>query len=71
MVANVHSDDIHRLELNAGLYAARMSLETEDFWPGYVEGITRFALTLMGHYPDHHKRKGGRKWEGYYCLSQF
>lgn len=69
--ANVQTDAIHQLELDSGLYAAHMSLESDDFWPGYVEGITRFALVLMGHYPDHHKREGGRKRENHYHLSRF
>lgn len=58
LAANVETDDVHLLMLHSGLYAAHESLRHEDFWPGYVEGITRFAVLLMGDYPDHRRRKG-------------
>jgi len=67
--ANVETDDVHWSMLNSGLAGAHESLNGEDFWPGYVEGITRLALILMGDYPDHRKRKRGRKQEGHYRLS--
>jgi hypothetical protein len=41
--------------------AAHICLEDEDFWPGYVEGITRVTLALLGDYPDHQRRRAGRK----------
>ncbi|HET9179773.1 MAG TPA: hypothetical protein VFQ24_15565 [Terriglobia bacterium] len=69
VAANVDTDEIHRLMLSSGLAAAAESLKQEDFWPGYVEGITRLALTLLGDYPDHRRRKPGRKPEGYYRLN--
>jgi hypothetical protein len=53
LAANVETDEVHRLMLHSGLYAAHVSLEEQDFWPGYAEGITRLALILMGDYPDH------------------
>jgi len=68
--ANVETDDVHWPMLHSGLGAAYESLKGEDFWPGYVEGITRLALILMGDYPDHRKRKRGRKPEDHYRLSQ-
>jgi hypothetical protein len=58
--ANVETDDVHWPMLHSGLAAAYESLKGSDFWPGYVEGITRLALILMGDYPDHRKRKEGR-----------
>src|ERR1700674_4424299 len=66
--ANVETDDVHWPMLHSGLAAAYESLKSNDFWPGYVEGITRLALILMGDYPDHRKRKRGRKPEDHYRL---
>ena len=37
--------------------------------PGYVEGITRLALVLLGDYPDHRKLRPGRKKDDHYKLS--
>ena len=68
---NVETDDVHWPMLYSGLDAAYESLKGEDFWPGYVEGITRLALILMGDYPDHRKRKRGRKTEDHYRLSRY
>lgn len=65
---NVSSDDLHMMMLYSGLAAAEESLKTEDFWPGYVEGITRLALLLIGDYPDHRRKRGGRKRTGHYSL---
>jgi hypothetical protein len=70
LAANVETDDVHLLMLHSGLYAAHESLKDENFWPGYVEGITRFALLLMGDYPDHRRRKGGRKHDNHYHLGR-
>ena len=68
--ANVQTDAVHLLMLHSGLAAANESLNRQDFWPGYVEGITRFALLLMGDYPDHRKRLRGRRQGEYYQLSR-
>jgi len=68
--ANVETDDVHWPMLRSGLAAAYESLKGKDFWPGYVEGITRLALILMGDYPDHRKRKRGRKPQDHYRLSR-
>jgi hypothetical protein len=70
LTANVATDELHLLMLYSGLYAAHESLKQEDFWPGYSEGLTRFALLLMGDYPDHRKRKGGQKKDDHYLLSR-
>jgi hypothetical protein len=67
---NVDTDDLHHLILLSGLAAADESLKGADFWPGYVEGITRFALTLLGDYPDHRKRKTGRRADDHYNLGR-
>lgn len=68
-VANVHTDELHDALLDSGLKSAHTSLTQDDFWPGYVEGITRFVLLLMGDYPDHRSRRTGPKPGGYYRLS--
>jgi hypothetical protein len=52
----------------SGLAGAHESLEEEDFWAGYCEGITRLALSLLGDYPDHRRRKGGRRQDDHYRL---
>jgi hypothetical protein len=69
IAANVDSDELHRLMLMSGLAAANESLDHEDFWPGYAAGLTRLALLLLGDYPDHRKRKPGRKRDGHYKLN--
>ena len=68
--ANVRADQFHEISLCAALSSAREALRTEDFWPGYVEGITRFALLLMGDYLDHHSRKTGKRRSDHYDLSR-
>jgi len=66
---NVTTDEQHRFLLATGLWAAQESLKEEDFWPGYVEGITRFALLLLGDYPDHRKRRRSGKRAEYYKVN--
>jgi hypothetical protein len=68
---NVETDAVHLLMLSTGLYAADQSLNDKDFWPGYAEGVTRALLIPLGDYPDHHRRKGGRKKAEYYSLDLF
>jgi hypothetical protein len=68
--ANVDTDELHRIMLQSGLYAANEALKEDDFWVAYVEGITRFALTLLGDYPDQRKRKPGRKNADHYKLDR-
>ena len=70
VTANVDTDALHQMILASGLYAADQALREEDFWSGYVEGITRFALALLGDYPDHHRRKRGGKSAGHYRLDR-
>src|SRR5260370_19420386 len=68
--ANIRTDSVHLLMLHSGLFAADESLKQKDFWPAYAEGITRLALILMGDYPDHRRRKGGRKDDTHYKLAR-
>ena len=70
LTANIDTDPIHLRMLESGFAAAYVALDTEDFWPGYVEGITRITLCLMGNYPDHRKRKLGSKRTEHYKLDQ-
>jgi hypothetical protein len=64
--ANVRTDGSHELLLDCALCSADEALKGEDFWPGYAEGVLRFALVLMGDYPNHHRRKTGtRKSDDY------
>lgn len=67
--ANVDTDAVHQMMLAVSLDGARQALKEEDFWPGYVEAITRISLLLMGDYPDHRRRKKGRKDENHYKLN--
>jgi len=68
--ANVETDAVHLLMLHSGLAAANESLNRGSFWPGYVEGITRFALLLMGDYPDRRKPFRRRRRDELYRLSR-
>lgn len=68
VVANVDTDELHRMILDFGLCASDEALQEEDFWPGYAEGITRFALALLGDCPDHRRRKRGAKSARHYRL---
>ncbi len=68
---NVTTDEMHRFMLETGLWAAGESLKEDDFWPGYVEGLTRFALTLLGDYPDHRKQRIHGKRKAHYSLQRF
>ena len=70
VAVNADTDELHQLMLLSGLAAAEESLKREDFWPGYVEGITRLALTLLGDYPDHRRGRLGRKKEDHYRLDR-
>lgn len=71
LAASVHTDEVHRIMLLSGLAAAHESLKQEKFWPGYVEGITRLALVLMGDYPDHRRCRPARRGRGGYRLDRF
>lgn len=66
---NIESDELHTLMIYTCLYASHESLKEENFWPGYIEGITRLSFLLMGDYPDHRKRKVGKKKKDHYKLN--
>lgn len=69
MNENIKTDRLHREMLLSGLVTAKEALKEEDFYLGYMAGILRFSLLLMGEYPDHRKRKGGRKDSEHYKLN--
>lgn len=69
--ANVDTDELHAFIIATGLFASDESLKVEDFWPGYVEGITRVLLALLGDYPDHRRRKRGRRSANHYSLGLY
>lgn len=67
---NVETDELHFLMICSGFAAARNSLKEENsFWPGFVEGIMRISFLLLGEYPDHRRRKGGKKKKDHYRLN--
>ncbi|MFZ0339468.1 MAG: hypothetical protein WAL45_15640 [Terracidiphilus sp.] len=68
---NVDTDEFHRMILYSGLAGAQEALKQDDFWLGYVEGITRLSLILLGDYPDHRRRRSGRKDKNYYKLDRY
>lgn len=67
---NVETDELHWQMLLSCFVAAHESLKEEEFWPSYVEAITRLALLLLGDYPDHRKRKTGKKRAEHYRLNR-
>jgi hypothetical protein len=67
---NVTTDELHYIMLLSGLDSASNSLVNDDFfWPGYIEGIIRLCFVLLGDYPDHRRRKGGKKKQDHYKLN--
>jgi hypothetical protein len=70
LVANVDTDEFHMHMIFTGIAGAREALREDDFWPGYIEGITRITFLLLGDYPDHRRRKRGRKDADFYRLNQ-
>jgi len=67
--ANVKTDDMHFHMLCSFTDGAHKSLENDHFWPGYITAITGLSLILMGDYPDHRRRIGGRKCQDHYKLN--
>lgn len=67
-VANLDTDALHDVMLRFALASAHDALKSPNFWPGYIEGIVRYALLLMGDYPDHHAKKTGRRRSSNYKL---
>jgi hypothetical protein len=70
LIANIDTDIIHLHMLESGFLAAYAGLDADNFWPSYVEGITRIMLCLMGNYPDHRDRKSGSKSTDHYKLDK-
>ena len=71
LMHNVDTDKLHMYMIYTGFFAAEEALKEEDFWPSYTEAILRITFLLLGDYPDHRRRKGGRKREGHYGLQHF
>lgn len=68
--ANIETDDLHWIMLCTAFASADEALKNEDdFWPGFVEGLIRLNLLILGDYPDHRKRKAGKKKTGHYRLN--
>ncbi|MCK9636862.1 MAG: hypothetical protein M0R41_11360 [Methylobacter tundripaludum] len=67
---NIETDELHWLMICSAFCAANESLKEEFFWPGYVEGLSRLNLLVLGDYPDHRKRKTGKKKTEHYQLSR-
>jgi hypothetical protein len=67
---NVETDELHWFMICTAFAAAHEALKGKDFWPGYVEGIVRLNLLLLGDYPDHRKRKRGKKKDEHYHLGR-
>lgn len=67
---NIETDELHWQMLLSCFVAAHESLKEEAFWPGYVEAITRLAFLLLGDYPDHRKRRTGKKPADHYRLNR-
>ncbi len=59
--ANVDTDEFHKSLMIGGLMGAREALKREDFGRDTLEGVKRILLTLLGDYPDHHRRKRGEE----------
>ena len=69
---NVNTDQVHYAMLLSGPAAARRSLEEdENFWPGYVEGLTRTLFLLLGDYPDHRDMHPGHRKRSHYALRRY
>jgi hypothetical protein len=68
--ANIETDELHWLMICTAFASAHESLKEDSFWPGYVEGMVRLNLLLLGDYPDHRKRKTGKKKAEHYHLSR-
>lgn len=66
---NVDSDSLHMFMIDSCFAACDKALEEKDFWPAYTEGIIRLVFLLLGDYPDHKKRRGGRKSKEHYKLN--
>lgn len=66
---NINSDFLHMRDIEGALLKADKSLEDDFFWLGYIEGLIRLILLLMGDIPLHLKSTG-RKCKDHYLLNQ-
>lgn len=69
--SNVQTDEMHWFMVRTAFAAAAESLKDDDFWPGFCEGLIRLNFLLLGDYPDHRRRKGGKKRDDHYKLDKF
>lgn len=71
---NIETDELHTLMIHSGLFSAHMHIEENENFDqallGYIEGIIRFSLSILGDLPNHSKRKGGRKKADHYELNR-
>lgn len=71
---NIETDEFHTLLIHSGLASAHMYIEENKNFDqallGYIEGIIRFSLSILGDLPNHSKRKGGRKKVNHYELNR-
>lgn len=68
---NIVTDDDHMKMLKTSLASSEAHLSSEFFWPGYLEGILRFAFILLGDLPNHTRKNKGRKKIDHYNLRKF
>jgi len=68
---NVQTDEMHWFMICTAFASAAEALKEEVFWPGFMEGIVRLNLLLLGDFPDHRKRKAGQKRTDHYKLNRF
>lgn len=71
VTANIDTDVFHSMVVFSSLMEAEKALNHDDFWPGYVVGITQLALVLLGDSPDHRTQRSGRKKNEHYKLSRY
>lgn len=71
---NIETDELHILMIHSGLASAHRHIEENENFDqallGYLEGLIRFSLSILGDLPNHSKRKGGRKKDDHYELNR-
>lgn len=68
---NIESDELHKLMFYFTLSSMEESLKEDNFWIGFIEGLTRLTLLLIGDSPNHKRRNSGRKKRDHYKLNLF
>ncbi|HEY5122605.1 MAG TPA: hypothetical protein VIK14_02600 [Ignavibacteria bacterium] len=71
LIENIETDEVHIKMLKRSLESSKANISEDFFWPGYLEGILRFSLILLGDLPNHYRRKKGRKSINHYNLKRF